>query len=263
MTDQAPPSPVQPPSRGRPACNKPAYDTCPFVMSPCRSRCADQYEYPAPAADVQVAPPRDEDAEIRAALVTNAVAYAREGEWQRAFADLCTACGMLSDASGQPVADALARLVAGEPRFSWQPPPAPAVPVEQAGRRELDVTTLPEWLALVEAVNDDGGTVANYRATVTGRAASLTRAVRALAAAPSPATEPDVCGSIGPRIQGEDERPRCGQELDHDELHRGFPGSGFEGVQWGAPLMRDDEFAASYRPPAAPAVSPEPERDES
>jgi len=91
------------------------------------------------------------------------------------------------------------------------------LPVEQAGRRIED---LPEWAALVEAVNDDGGTVANYRATVTGRAASLTRAVRALAAAPSPATEP------GPPNK-----------------------------------RRDDWVAIPAWLAAAPAVSPEPERD--
>jgi len=34
--------------------------------------------------------------------------------------------------------------------------------------------------------------------------------------------------------------------------HRGFPGSGFEGVQWGAPIMRDEDFARTYRPAPPP-----------
>lgn len=56
------------------------------------------------------------------------------------------------------------------------PPVSPPVP------ERLDVTELPEWAALVDAVNDDGGSVAGYRANVTGRASALTRAVRAAAA---------------------------------------------------------------------------------
>lgn len=56
------------------------------------------------------------------------------------------------------------------------PPVSPPVP------ERLDVTELPEWVALVDAVNDDGGSVAGYRANVTGRASALTRAVRAAAA---------------------------------------------------------------------------------
>jgi hypothetical protein len=58
-------------------------------------------------------------------------------------------------------------------------------------------------------------------------------------------TVPAVCGSRGPRI-GES-APRCGQELDHSELHRGFKGSGFERETWSGPLMRDAEFAEEYR----------------
>lgn len=63
----------------------------------------------------------------------------------------------------------------------WYPPHAPVSPPVREGRR-LDVTELPEWAALVDAVNDDGGSVAGYRANVTGRASALTRAVRAAAA---------------------------------------------------------------------------------
>ena len=69
----------------------------------------------------------------------------------------------------------------------------------------------------------------------------------------TPSDERDeVCGSIGPRIGDEPERPRCAQPLDHDGQHRGFPGSGFEGVQWGAPIMRDEDFARTYRPDPPP-----------
>ncbi len=57
---------------------------------------------------------------------------------------------------------------------------------------------------------------------------------------------PEVCGSIGPRI-GEEGSPRCGEPFGHGDLHRGFPGSGFEREFWGRPLMRDREFAADYR----------------
>jgi len=130
------------------------------------------------------------------------------GEWDKVHAALGKP-GQLGESM------ALASLAEINPLIAA--PPAPAVPVEQAGRRIED---LPEWAALVEAVNDDGGTVANYRATVTGRAASLTRAVRALAAAPSPATEP------GPPNK-----------------------------------RRDDWVAIPAWLAAAPAVSPEPERD--
>lgn len=56
---------------------------------------------------------------------------------------------------------------------------------------------------------------------------------------------PEVCGSTGPRV-GET-RPRCGGDLDHEGPHRGFPGSGFEDVFWGAPLLRDEAFAREYR----------------
>jgi len=74
----------------------------------------------------------------------------------------------------------------------------------------------------------------------------------------TPSDERDeVCGSMGPRIGDEPERPRCAQPLDHDGQHRGFPGSGFESVQWGAPIMRDEDFARTYRP--APST-PQPER---
>lgn len=56
-----------------------------------------------------------------------------------------------------------------------------------------------------------------------------------------------VCGSTGPRI--EDVRPRCGQDLGHGGFHRGFIGSGFEHEQWSGPLLRDEDFALSYRGP--------------
>lgn len=59
--------------------------------------------------------------------------------------------------------------------------------------------------------------------------------------------EVKICGSTGPRIGGSG-TPRCGQDIDHDPPHRGFPGSGFEDVTWGDPLMRDLEFAKNYRP---------------
>ena len=69
----------------------------------------------------------------------------------------------------------------------------------------------------------------------------------------TPSDERDeVCGSMGPRIGDEPERPRCAQPLDHDGQHRGFPGSGFESVQWGAPIMRDEDFARTYRPAPPP-----------
>lgn len=57
------------------------------------------------------------------------------------------------------------------------------------------------------------------------------------------------CGSIGPRIGCNEERPRCGRALGHSGLHRGFDGSGFEREQWGDPLWRDDEWAAVYDGP--------------
>ena len=69
----------------------------------------------------------------------------------------------------------------------------------------------------------------------------------------TPSDERDeVCGSMGPRIGDEPERPRCAQPLDHDGQHRGFPGSGFESVQWGGPIMRDGDFARTYRPDPPP-----------
>ena len=60
------------------------------------------------------------------------------------------------------------------------PHPAPVSPVD--GERGVDVTALPEWAALVAAVDDDAGTVAAYRAAVTGRGSALVRAVRRAAA---------------------------------------------------------------------------------
>ena len=69
----------------------------------------------------------------------------------------------------------------------------------------------------------------------------------------TPSDERDeVCGSVGPRIGDEPERPRCAQPLDHDGQHRGFPGSGFESVQWGGPIVRDEDFARTYRPAPPP-----------
>ena len=69
----------------------------------------------------------------------------------------------------------------------------------------------------------------------------------------TPSDERDeVCGSMGPRIGDEPERPRCAQPLDHDGQHRGFPGSGFESVQWGGPIVRDGDFARTYRPAPPP-----------
>lgn len=57
---------------------------------------------------------------------------------------------------------------------------APVSPGDGGRREELDALwDLPEFVALVEAVDDDGGTVANYRATTTGKAAALVRSVRA------------------------------------------------------------------------------------
>jgi hypothetical protein len=56
-----------------------------------------------------------------------------------------------------------------------------------------------------------------------------------------------ICGSIGPRI-GEEGTPRCAKGFDHQDLHQGYHGSGFEGEFWGrCDLDRFDlEFAADY-----------------
>lgn len=55
-----------------------------------------------------------------------------------------------------------------------------------------------------------------------------------------------VCGSRGPRI-GEEGNPRCMQRVGHAGFHRGFKGSGFEHVRWGAPVMRDMQFVEDCR----------------
>jgi hypothetical protein len=55
----------------------------------------------------------------------------------------------------------------------------------------------------------------------------------------------EVCGSKGPRIANSG-KPRCGLYVNHDGLHRGFEGSGFERETWGAPAMRDMEFVNEY-----------------
>mgnify|MGYP007070998294 CR=1 FL=1 len=57
-------------------------------------------------------------------------------------------------------------------------------------------------------------------------------------------TKPEVCGSVGPRI--DDSTPRCGHLFGHEDAHRGYSGSGFENVCWGDPEMRDLEFVKEY-----------------
>lgn len=57
-----------------------------------------------------------------------------------------------------------------------------------------------------------------------------------------------VCGSRGPRI-GNSGVPYCAKPLGHNDLHRGFPGSGFEHEQWGGPDMIDHSFAVYYQGP--------------
>lgn len=56
---------------------------------------------------------------------------------------------------------------------------------------------------------------------------------------------PEVCGSIGPRI-GSEGQPRCAEPLDHDGLHHGFEGSGFEYEFWGAPVNRDAQIGRAH-----------------
>lgn len=56
----------------------------------------------------------------------------------------------------------------------------------------------------------------------------------------------EICGSRGPRIGGEDSAPRCARGYNHPGLHNGFEGSGYEHIQWGAPLYRDSDFVANW-----------------
>lgn len=146
-----------------------------------------------------------------------------------------------------------------------------AVPVEQAGRRELDVTALPEWTAFI-AAHDAATAVTTPQPGVQPEGASAARTalihaahrLARAAAAPSPATEPEP-----PMWSGSSPidamTPGWGQESDPCYLG-GWRCSVCPVCPYNPAFTEAERNAAiaarTPPPPAAPAVSPEPERDE-